>query len=313
MPDLEKLELQVNKNLLALENLYSKEIQKQLSKVLTSIYGEMQKIYDKYAINGKLTRVEMTKYNKYETMEKLILSKLDPAIKANIKTIQKLLPSQFNESFFHYAWAIDQASGLRLSWGNVNTKSLLAAFDITNPKNIELQEALKNYGPTAKKRIRAALLNGLSLGKSYDKMARDLKKVISAINNDTLRIIRTEGQSALNAGQAIVYARAQENGIEGNEVWVATKDARTRDAHGYADGQVRGKDGYFNVGGEKALYPGDPALSAGNRINCRCTTRFEIAGYSPQLMRTRDEGVIPYQNFTEYSKQYHPDWLKNEK
>ena len=308
---LSKLEQQALNTLLKNEAKYSKQIQKQLLTVLTSMYGEMKKIYDKYAINGKLTKVEMTKYNKYSTMEEAILKTLDPALKANIKTIKKLLPSQFNESFFHYAWAIDNATGLRLSWGLVNTKALLGAFDITNPKNIELQEALKNYGPTAKKRIRAALLNGLSQGKSYDQMARDLKKSLNKIYSSAITIVRTEGQTAINAGQTIAYTRAQENGIEGNEVWSATKDVKTRDAHGYADGQKKNKDGYFNVGGEKALYPGDPSLSAGNRINCRCNIRFEIEGYSPQLMRTREEGILPYMPYQQYAKEYHPDWLKN--
>ena len=147
---LSKLEQQALKTLLANEAKYSKQIQKQLFVALTSIYGEMKKIYDNYAVNGKLTRAEMTKYNKYETMEKQILAKLDPAIKANIKTIEKLLPEQFNQSFYQYAWAIDNATGLRLSWGQVNTKQLLQIFDINNPKNIELMETLKNYGPTAK-------------------------------------------------------------------------------------------------------------------------------------------------------------------
>ena len=312
---LSKLEQQVLKSLLAREAKYSKQIQKQLSVALTSIYGEMKKIYDNYAVNGKLTRAEMTKYNKYETMEKQILAKLDPAIKANIKTIQKLLPEQFNQSFYQYAWAIDNATGLRLSWGMVNTKQLLQIFDITNPKNIELREALKNYGPTAKKRIRAALLNGLSLGKSYDKMAKDLKTQLNKTFNDAIRIVRTEGQSAINAGQAIAYERAKENGINGNEVWSATKDQKTRLSHRHADGQKKGEiiKNAFSIDGNPALYPGDPQLPAEDRINCRCNIRFEIEGYSPQLMRTREEGILPYMPYNEYVKEYHPDWIVKEK
>jgi len=311
MPELSKLEQQALNSLLLREAKYSKQIQNQLASVLTTIYGEMKKIYDKYAINGKLTKVEMTKYNKYSTMEEQILKTLDPALKANIKKIKKLLPSQFNESFFHYAWAIDNATGLRLSWGLVNTKVLLQAFDITNPKNIELQEALKNYPITAKKKIRAALLNGLSQGKSYDSMARDLKKSLNKIYSSAITIVRTEGQSAINAGQAIAYTRAQENGINGKEIWSATKDQKTRIDHRHADGSTKDSEGFFNVGGEKALYPGDPNLSAENRINCRCSIRFEIDGYSPQLMRTREEGILPYMNYDNYVKEYHPDWLNN--
>jgi uncharacterized short protein YbdD (DUF466 family) len=36
---------------------------------------------------------------------------------------------------------------------------------------------------------------------------------------------------------------------------------------------------------------------------------MDIEGYSPQLMRTREEGIVKYQNYLDYAKQYHPDWL----
>jgi hypothetical protein len=205
---------------------------------------------------------------------------------------------------------MDNGTGLRLSYGLVNTKSLLLPFDITNPKNIELTEALHNYGPTAKKRIRSALLNGLSIGKSYDEMARDLRQALKKIYSSAITIIRTEGQAAINAGQTLAYTRAKENGVEGNEVWTSAKDERTRFDHRNVDGEKRNDEGYFVVGGEEAKYPGDPNLSAGQRINCRCSTRFEIAGYEPQLMRTREEGILPYMPYNAYAEQYHPDWLK---
>ena len=310
-----KLEQQALNSLLLREAKYSKQIQQQLASVLTTIYGEMKKIYNKYAINGKLTKVEMTKYNKYSTMENQILKTLDPALKANVKTIKHLLPSQFNESFFHYAWAIDNASGLRLSWGTVNTKQLLGAFDITNPKNIELQEALKNYGPTEKKRIRAALLNNLSMGKSFDQMAKDIKKSVNKIYSSAITIVRTEGMRAINTGQFYAYEKARENGVNGIDVWSATKDGKTRIDHGRADGQRRGEiiEGCFDIGGNPALYPHDPNLPADEAINCRCTLRMEIEGYSPQLMRTREEGILPYMSYNKYAKEYHPDWIKDEK
>lgn len=308
--DLSKLEQQALNTLLKNEAKYSKQIQQALLDALTSIYGEMTKIYDKYAVDGILSKVEMTKYNKYQTMEKQILDKLDPAIKKNIESIKHLLPEQFQESFYHYAWAIDQATGLRLSWGNVNTKVLLMPFDITNPKNIELQEALKNYSLDAKKAIRRALLNNLIQGKSLAQMAKDIKLTVKRISSSAMTIARTEGMRAINTGQFYAYEQATEQGVEGVDVWSATKDAKTREDHANADGQKRGEivEGGFDIGGEFALYPGDPNLSAGNSINCRCTLRKEIDGYSPQLMRTREEGIIPYQTYNDWKDEYHEDW-----
>jgi hypothetical protein len=322
MPDLSKLEQQALNTLLKNEAKYSKQIQKALLDALTSIYGEMTKIYDKYAIDGKLTKVEMTKYNKYQTMEKQILDKLDPALKANVKTIGKLLPEQYKESFYHYAWAMDNATGLRLDYGLVNTKQLLKPFDITNPKNVELQNALTNYTLNGKKAIRSALLKNLSQGKSMAQMAKDIKKAVTITYNDAIRTVRTEGMNAINAGQAYSYLQAEEMGIDGGPVWSCTKDDKTRDTHIEMDGAKRVQtdeqdgwilpDGTFveGPGGYYADHPGDESLPPEERCNCRCNERFEVNGYSPQLMRTREEGIIPYQSYSEYAKEYHPDWLE---
>jgi SPP1 gp7 family putative phage head morphogenesis protein len=310
--DLSKLERQALNTLLKNEAKYSKQIQKALLDALTSIYGEMTKIYDKYAVNGKLTKVEMTKYNKYQTMEKQILDKLDPAIKKNIESIKHLLPEQYQESFYHYAWAIDNATGLRLSWGLINTKQLLGAFDITNPKNIELQNELQNYSLTAKKNIRNALIKNLAQGKSLAQMAKDIKLSVNKIYSSALTIARTEGMRAINAGQNETYLQVEEMGISGNRVWSATKDSKTRPDHAAMDGESPQDDGLYHLpNGETALYPHDSNLSAEEVINCRCSERYEVKGYSPQLMRTRSEGIIPYQSYQSYAEEYHPDWLED--
>ncbi len=52
--------------------------------------------------------------------------------------------------------------------------------------------------------------------------------------------------------------------------WVAVIDSRTRASHIEASGQVVPFDGFFTVGGEKAQFPRDPVLSAGETVNCRC-------------------------------------------
>jgi uncharacterized protein with gpF-like domain len=69
--------------------------------------------------------------------------------------------------------------------------------------------------------------------------------------------------------------------------WMAALDDRTRDAHGSADGQIVKVDKPFNVGGEELMYPGDPAGSAENVINCRCTQEPVIKGFEPKSRRVR--------------------------
>jgi hypothetical protein len=301
---LSDLEKQAFTQLLKNEKKYQYQVQKALADSLISIRGEMSKIYSKYAKNGILTRAEMTKYNKYQTMEKQILKVLEPAIAKNIATIKKLMPEQYNESFFRYAWAMDQAVGVNLNYGILNQNMINELFSITNPKNIELANALHNYGPNAKKYLRNALLQNLSIGKSYASMIKDIRIGLNKTYNEAIRLIRTEGQRALNKGQNDLYLKAMASGVEGVDVWDATLDGRTRITHRRMDGVKRNEEGYFEP--IHARHPLDENLPAEEAINCRCHLRFEIEGYSPQLRRTREQGIIPYMPYEEWEKNYGP-------
>ncbi len=65
-------------------------------------------------------------------------------------------------------------------------------------------------------------------------------------------------------------------------------DSKTREDHAEADGQEVGMDEPFDVGGEQLMYPGDPAGSAGNVINCRCTVIYT----SVQSMENSEDDEI---------------------
>ena len=92
------------------------------------------------------------------------------------------------------------------------------------------------------------------------------------------RIARTETTGAFNAGADQAYAE------EGAAVkmWLCAPDARTRDAHLAANGTCVSTDDSFDVDGEFLSFPGDPSGSAGNVINCRCTT---IGGPSCEVLK----------------------------
>jgi hypothetical protein len=303
MPKLSDLEDQAWIDLQKKMKLYEGAVQKQLVTTLTMIRGEMSKIYEKYSKKGLLTKAEMTQYNRYASMEKQILSILKPALKATVKEIQRLMPDMYNESFFHYAWAMDNGTEMRLNWGIQNPKNVMELFDIANPKNIELANALKNYDLEAQITIRNALLKGLSMGKGYASMVKGLSEALNTIGWKALRILRTEGQRAISKGQDDAYLEAQQMGIEGKIIWDATLDLRTRKTHQDADGQEK-VDGLFNIGGWPARYPCDINLPAGESINCRCRERFEIDGYSSQLRRSKENGVIPYMKYNEWIEKF---------
>ncbi len=101
----------------------------------------------------------------------------------------------------------------------------------------------------------------------------DLLKRLDAITNDYFagfRSRRIAQTTTTYANGAITTAAHVRNDFD--SVWRHTGRGKTdRPSHVAADGQKRGTDGYFNVGGENIKHPGDG--SAGNAINCHCVSR----------------------------------------
>jgi hypothetical protein len=89
------------------------------------------------------------------------------------------------------------------------------------------------------------------------------------------RITRTELIAASNYGS---QEGAKATGLPMDKLWISTSDARTREAHLEANDQRVPIDAPFIVDGEACQYPGDPALSAGNRVHCRCAVGYDVTG-----------------------------------
>jgi hypothetical protein len=294
--ELSKLEKRNLKALLYKETQYERQIASTIKKSLDEVRAEISKIYEKYAIDGKLTKAQLMQYGRLSSIETNLMSKLDPVIKASLSKIKRIPTELYGDAYFSTAWAIDQASELRLGWGVLNKDIITETLD-----NTFFSSAVSSYRPGFLKAIRAAMATGLANGKSFQDMIKDLAKVWDMKGWELLRIIRTEGMSAINAGQSDAYARAKANGIELDEIWDATLDGKTRPTHAQADGTKKDENGYFYVGREKARYPSDENLTAGERINCRCRIRAEILGYPPELRRDKETGIIPYQTYEDWA------------
>lgn len=84
------------------------------------------------------------------------------------------------------------------------------------------------------------------------------------------RIARTEVTGALNAGHEATRQKLASAGLLRGKKWVSIVDGDTRETHKRANGQSVGPQDDFSVGTERATYPGDVRLTAGERCNCRC-------------------------------------------
>lgn len=97
----------------------------------------------------------------------------------------------------------------------------------------------------------------------------------SGVSAKAERIVRTELTRSFGIGQKLGMdglADVLDDDIpKPKKMWISAKQGgRTRQEHWDADGQVVDYDKPFIVGGEELMYPGDPAGSAWNTINCLC-------------------------------------------
>ncbi|MFA5553473.1 MAG: phage portal protein [Phycisphaerae bacterium] len=113
------------------------------------------------------------------------------------------------------------------------------------------------------------LKQGLDAGESLSQLTGRLKDSFGFTLKRAQRIARTQTAGAVDSGRHYGMKTA---GVE-LKSWLTSRDNEVRDAHKEAESTYAAGiplDMPFTVGGEELLYPGDPAGSAANIINCRC-------------------------------------------
>jgi len=266
---------------------------------LKEIRNKMGRLYEKLKDpDGKLTLAEMTKYNRYNTLDKEITGIMNNNYKIVAGELKRIPPEMYDASYFRYGWAFDQNSQVSLTWGPVDEAAMKAVA--SNPLDLISKNTL---AVTTRNRIRTSVHQGLLQGKSYTRMMRDIRAAMANNTYEAMRIARTEGQRAVSEGTMANYERAEKNGVSGYDVWDATLDGDTRPSHQTLDGKRRPASGLWTVmhNGELVSTPGP--LMAGPAsfvINCRCRLRYVVEGYEPRIRRTRDQGIIPYVSYSEW-------------
>jgi len=152
----------------------------------------------------------------------------------------------------------------------------------------ELQDLDPNYlnRKLRDKRFDRSVRKAIASGKPLTKASMD--RMVSSLQSRTVKyrgdvIARTESINALRAGQHESLRQATEAGdVKEGDVtreWDSSGDARTRETHVRADGQIVRGNEPFNVGGYQLRYPGDSSMGAPGEetISCRCIETTEIS------------------------------------
>lgn len=121
------------------------------------------------------------------------------------------------------------------------------------------------------------LVNLKAQGLSYVEMSNQISRQYGTEFYRAERLVRSSYNTGANAAH---HRDMVDSGFE-TKTWLTSRDARVRRPqpgnpfdHASADGQTVAIDQPFIVSGERLMFPGDRSMgaSAGNIINCRCTT-----------------------------------------
>lgn len=291
----------ISKKLLLMERTLSQDLARAYGLAGDAIRRDLLKVFERYAVNGELTHAEMSKFNRLRALERQLVKDVQPALLESRRITRLAANIQYEEAFYRYAWSIDQAIGVELQWGLLNTKTVTAAV-----QNKFVSKALGDLGKNLTRRMRDAVTQGLIRGQSMDRMARNVMDAVGATKSDAMRIVRTEAHRARELGNLAVSDGAVDQGVELLREWNAALDNRVRNSHANLDGKQRAPGETFPGGAE---YPGGFGV-ASEDINCRCTLIDIIKGLEPELRRTREDGVQPYQSFETWAKGHGVDGSK---
>ncbi len=145
----------------------------------------------------------------------------------------------------------------------------------TAMKRTEIVDSLKlsssnlvSINTVTKNLVTRTLTEGINSGESLEELTQRIQKALGSNRARAARIARTQVSGAISSGR---QATMKQSGVKYKR-WITSKDDAVRPEHAAANNQVVKVDGYFSVGGEQLMHPGDPAGSAKNIINCRCVS-----------------------------------------
>ena len=263
--------------------------------------------------SGGITKEQYTQWRlaqigrgeRFEALRDEIAERMTQSNEIAIAYVNDTTPGIYSLNRNYAAYTIEQVAGdvgFTL-WDEQTVKRLI----VENPDLMPYYPAKRalNRGidlAYGKKQITASVTSGILQGKSIKGLADDLQARIPTMNRDSaIRTARTAVTGTQNAGRQDSYVAAEKMGIDLEREWVSTLDARTREEHAMADGQVVGVDEPFTVGGEKLMYPGDRNGSPWNVYNCRCTQIAKVKGVDTSDAKRRDRyGVMPDMTFAQW-------------
>lgn len=266
-----------------------RQAQKDIAKKLETFekrHAARAEKYRQMVKDGKITQADYEAWmrgqvfqgEQWKAKKESIQQVLYNADNAALNVIDKGKLGVFTENANYVGYQLDH--GARIDSGfNLYNEQAVARLIKDRPallkKGVNKPKAFSWYNTL----INNAVTQGIILGEGIPAIAKRIGEMTGEqTKNAMVRNARTAMVSAQNGGRLEGLMQQKALGIDVKKRWHATFDARTRDAHGELDGQIKELEEPFTNSLGKLMFPGDPTGAAGNVYNCRC----RMDGYYPE-------------------------------
>lgn len=270
------------------------------------------KITEEFYKSWRVTQIG--RGNRFNVLAEDFAHKMTETNKIAAQWLDDDIPHIFIINHNTEAYTIEQingAIGLNLQDENTLRRLIMEEPDLLPKREID-EELDFDWN---KKQFEKEILSGIMQGENLKQLTDRVAPFVGENRSASVRAARTAYTNAQNGGRQRSYEESAKLGIDVHKRWIATKDGHTREAHGFADGQVVRYDKPFVLDGYKLMFPGDASAPGYLVWNCRCTMRTqEKPGIEAEKrkMRVKDpvtgkQAVVDEMTYTEWL-----EWKKHE-
>ena len=257
-----KRQKQVIQHQLDSEKKVLDQLTKQYQKALNDIDRKIRILQSDELTQSKIYRIEHQK-----VLKKQVEAVLEKLHADEYTTIQQFLSDSYTDAFVGTAYDMfGQGVPLILP---IDRNAAVKAVTTDSKINEGLYESLGVDTKKLKKTISSEITRGIASGMPHSDIAKNIARYAKAPLGRAKTIVRTESHRIQQASKLDAQKAAKSKGANIVKQWNSTLDGDTRPSHRKLDGKFADVDGFFEMDGKKARYPGDFGDPAED-CNCRC-------------------------------------------
>lgn len=304
-------------------NNRQKELLKHQLKSEKEILSELKKIYEsslseidekiQILLSDELTQSKIYRVEYQKALKGQVSAILENLNNNQYESVSDYLKDCYEDGFIGTLYDL-QGQGIPLIFP-INQEEIVEAIILDSKISEGLYTKMGNNVSDLKKRISSEISRGISTASPYAEIARNIRSHANITVNQSMRIVRTEGNRIHNRSALDAALKAKARGADTVKVWDATLDGVTRPHHRQLDGQVRELEEDFEVDGLTACAPLNFGVAAED-CNCRCVLltkpRWDLDGAFTK--RNNETGELMYfDNVKDYYdfKQKYWDYIDN--